>query len=236
MNQRFKKPWHLLSIMMLSSLFLAGCSSSNSFSPPVLTPMATYEVTIVNATNNQPLSPVVVVAHAPGFTIWTAGTAASIELEYIAEGGSAAELVASLLLEESATGIGSINPGGNETITLESFFGHSMISVATMLVNTNDAFTGVQSIDVSGMAQGDSMTISANAYDAGTEANSEATNTMPGPVEGGMGEGFNVARNDLNLVTGHRGVVTADDGLATSVLDESHRFDNTVMMVTISRI
>ena len=83
MNQRFKKPWYLLSTMILSGLFLAGCSGSDSFSPPALTPMATYEVTIVNATNNQPLSPVVVVAHAPGFAIWTVGTAASNELEYI---------------------------------------------------------------------------------------------------------------------------------------------------------
>jgi hypothetical protein len=235
MNQRFKKPWYLLSTMILSGLFLAGCSSSDPSSPPVLTPMATYEVTIVNATNHQPMSPVVVVAHGTSFSIWKVGTAASNELEYLAEGGSTSQLVDSLMLEESATGAGPIGPGGNETIKLETFIGHSMISVATMLVNTNDAFTGVQAIDVSGMEIGDSLTFSANAYDAGTEANSEATATMPGPVEVG-GEGFNVARNDLNLVTIHRGVVTVDDGLATSVLDESHRFDNTVMMVTISRI
>lgn len=39
------------------------------------------------------------------------------------------------------------------------------------------------------------------------------------------GEGFNAARSDINdIVRGDGGVVTADDGLSSSVLNQSHRF------------
>ena len=52
-----------------------------------------------------------------------------------------------------------------------------------------------------------------------------------------MEAGFNAARTDINdVVRGHSGVVTADDGLDTSVLDQSHRFDNSGMMLRITRI
>lgn len=104
-----------------------------------------------------------------------------------------------------------------------------------MLVNTNDAFAGLRSIDVSGLAIGDAITLNAKAYDAGTELDSESAGTMPGPADGG--EGFNANRSDVNnFVRGHGGVVTADDGLSSSVLNQSHRFDNPGMIVTIKRI
>jgi hypothetical protein len=73
------------------------------------------------------------------------------------------------------------------------------------------------------------------AWDAGTEANSEASGTIPGPADGG--EGYNATRDDLvNFVAIHRGVISADDGLNSSILDESHRFDNPVARVMIERI
>jgi hypothetical protein len=71
------------------------------------------------------------------------------------------------------------------------------------------------------------------AYDAGTEANTEAKGSMPGPADGG--EGFNAARDDVNFVHIHPGVISQYDGLADSVLMPSHRFDNPVLAVTITR-
>jgi hypothetical protein len=71
------------------------------------------------------------------------------------------------------------------------------------------------------------------AYDAGTEANSEAKGTMPGPADGG--EGFNASRDDVDFVHIHPGVISMYDGLADSVLGASHRFDNPVLAVTIMR-
>jgi len=166
------------------------------------------------------------------------GSAASTALEYIAEGGSNAQLLASLANVDaaSASGMAAIGPGGNETMTVTtSATTQTLITVVTMLVNTNDAFSGIRSVDVSGLASGDTMTLDAHVYDAGTELNSESLGTIPGPADGG--EGFNAARSDMNnIVRSHGGVVTLDDGLNTSVLNQSHRFDNPAMMVTISRI
>ena len=47
-----------------------------------------------------------------------------------------------------------------------------------MLVNTNDAFTGLNAIDVSSLAVDEALTFTTFAYDAGTEANSEAAGTF----------------------------------------------------------
>ena len=54
--------------------------------------------------------------------------------------------------------------------------GNSMISFASMLVSTNDAFIGSNHLDVS-----KSRTMMLNAYDSGTEVNSEDCAYIPGP-------------------------------------------------------
>ena len=49
-------------------------------------------------------------------------------------------------------------------------------------------------------------------------------------------EGFNAARNDrADQVSMHPGVVSRDDGFATSDLTNQHRFDNPVVRVRITR-
>jgi hypothetical protein len=102
-----------------------------------------------------------------------------------------------------------------------------------MLANTNDAFTGIRNWNIGGLAVGDSNSIMARVYDAGTEANSETVDSMPGPAA--MGEGFNVVRDDLDRLTVHSGVVTADDGLLTSALNESHRWLGQAAKVMVTR-
>ena len=108
------------------------------------------------------------------------------------------------------------------------------LSVATMLVNTNDAFSGLNALDLRTFAVGDSWTATARVYDAGTEVNSEAAGTMPGRVDGG--EGFNASRTDTGFVAMHPGVVTGDDGLTNSVLTVQHKFDNPAVRIMVTRI
>jgi hypothetical protein len=239
MNQQFNNTWLPACAILLAGFYITGCSSSSSDSTPPPAALASYEVKIVNVTNNQPLSPVAVITHSANYSVWNIGSAASTELEYLAEGGSNSELLTSLANEDaaSASGAAAIGPGGNETIMVTvSASTQILLSVTSMLVNTNDAFSGLRSIDVSGLAKGHSMTMHAKVYDAGTEINSELQGTIPGPADNG-GEGFNAARSDINdIITSHGGVVSADDGLSTSVLDQSHRFDNPAMIVTITRI
>jgi hypothetical protein len=106
-------------------------------------------------------------------------------------------------------------------------------TAATMLVNTNDAFSGLTGIDISTMAVDDKKSWRLNVYDAGTELNSEAMGTIPGPADGGTG--FDASRDDVDFVGYHSGVVSQDDGLSSSVLTQAHRFDNPAIKLTITR-
>ena len=239
-------------------LLLAGCvailatacgSSSNNNGgavtpppPPSRPAMASFEVTVTNLTNSQPLSPVAVIAHQSGYAVFNVGTAATAGLETLAEGGDISALIAEAdadaLVMASATGAAAIGPAGSETITidvLQSDLPGLSVSVSSMLVNTNDAFTGLNGASVTNMVAGDSISWRTIAYDSGTEANTEAAAHIPGPAGGG--EGFNAARDDLaDRVAVHSGVVGQDDGFAASDLTGQHRFDNPVAQVSIERI
>jgi len=229
MNHRSKNRWYLGCAGLLASVMLVGCDSDS-------TP-ASFNVTVTNATNNQPLSPVALISHDSSYSAWSVGSAASTALEQLAEGGANTQLLSvSGINAMSVSGAGAIGPGGSETINIATgTSAQTELTIATMLVNTNDAFAGLASVDVSDLAVGESMTLNAKVYDAGTELDSESAGTMPGPADGG--EGFNANRSDASdFVRGHGGVVTVDDGLSSSVLNQSHRFDNPGMIVTISRI
>lgn len=230
MKLQNKNAWYYIASLILASLYLTGCGGGD-------VKPASFEVTVVNATNNQPLSPVAVIVHNVGYSAWTVGDAASVELEQLAEGGSNTQLLAALpITATSESSAGAIGPGSQAKINITAgpVF-KTYLSLVTMLVNTNDAFAGLRTVDVSGLGLGDSMVLTANVYDAGTEINNEASGTIPGPADGG--EGFNADRSDnVNLVRGHGGVVSGADGLASSVLDQSHRFDNPAIVVTITRI
>jgi len=227
--------------LAMTSLIAVGCgggSSSTTDQTTSETPVAkSFQITVVNATNNQPLSPIAVISHSANYSAWSVGSSASTGLEYIAEDGSNSQLFAAIsnLDVATASSAGPVFPGNNGSISITaSADTQTHITVATMLINTNDAFAGLNAIDVSGLASGESMTLSAKVYDAGTELNSESAGTMPGPADGG--EGFNAARSDIkDVVRGHGGVVTLSDGLAISVLNQTHRFDNPGMIVTIMR-
>ena len=102
-----------------------------------------------------------------------------------------------------------------------------------MLVNTNDAFTGVNAGPIGDLEVGESKTFLSQPWDAGTEGNIETAATIPGPAGGG--EGYNMARDDQDFIAVHLWVVTEDDGLVTSVLDESHRFLGPVARFVLTR-
>ncbi len=232
-------------LVLFASLWLYGCDNgSGPTSPPPPPPppaMASFDVTVANLTNAQPLSPIAVIGHQSGYAVFAVGTAATTGLEEMAEGGDntalLAEADADALVLVSASGAAPIGPAASETVTidiLESDLPGFLISVSTMLVNTNDAFTGRNGTAVDGMMVGDTLAFLSVAYDAGTEADTEMAIHIPGPAGGG--EGFNAARDDqADRVTMHSGVVSQNDGFASSDLTEQHRFDNPVAKISIVR-
>jgi hypothetical protein len=229
---------------MLASMFvLTACNDNDNndapVEPPIDPPAAavnySYEVKVTNLTQAQPMSPLAVVLHNEG-NIWTLGESASVALENLAESGDNTDVLAMNFVNQGESGAGILPPGGTESLTITMTDEiPQLLSLATMLVNTNDAFTGVNAMDVSNLAVNESISLRTSSYDSGTENNSEMSGTIPGPADTG-GEGFNAARDDVDFVAMHAGVVSSDDGLTQSILTFDHRFDNPTLAVTITRI
>ena len=231
--------------LVAAGLVVAACSSDSAPPLPDTPPppaLATFEVSVSNLTNAQPLSPIAVIAHDDGYRVFSVGEASTPGLEELAEGGTNGQLLAEAAADSSvfatAEDSNPVPPGASTSVrfTIElTELPNARLSVSTMLVNTNDAFTGLNGIAIGDLAVGDSRRGSGIAYDAGTEANTEQAIHIPGPVGGG--EGFNADRDDrFDRVSMHSGVVGRDDGFATSDLDNQHRFDNPVLRATVTRI
>jgi len=226
-----------LAAALTTPLLLVGCGGGSSNTDADVS----YQIRIQNLSVGQPLSPPAVIAHGSGYQLFSIGQPASEPLEQLAEGGSPAALATAAAADQAVfavtSGTAPIAPGASQTLTLvvkQSQVASLEFSIATMLVNTNDAFTGINGSNLSGLASGQSSTFNTASYDSGTEANSETAASIPGPAGGG--EGFNAARDDLaDRVTMHSGVVTQDDGLATSALTQQHRWDDPISRITITR-
>ncbi len=230
--------------MLTAGLLLSGCNSDSIVNATATANAGveekvkpSYIVSLKNLTYAQPMAPIAVAYHSQNTSLFEIGKSASLGLEKLAESGDNStvllELSNNILVKVTQGGTGLILPSKSDTITLEGD-ATECISVTAMLVNTNDAFTGVNCVDVSKMANGEVLTLELPTYDAGTEANSETAGTIPGPAGGG--EGFNEARDDRDFVTVHSGVVTKDDGLSSSALTQDHTWDNPTAMLRIERI
>lgn len=234
------KPAHVKSAAIAcaigGTLLLSGCGSSSSHDSTT----RTYEISVSNRTANQPFSPIAVVLHETGYTAWVDGESASVPLEVLAEGGDNTALLTDASNSDfhlaSGSGSAAIGPGTQESIQLDIASSDTThLSVISMLVNTNDAYTGVNAASIHTLAQGESLSFSAPVWDAGTEDDSEAAGAIPGPADGG--EGYNAARSDNNdRVRFHSGIISNQDGLADSVLNGTHRFDNPAATITITRL
>jgi len=215
------------SAFLAVSFSLTGCGGSSSSN------QAQYSLKIKNITATQPMSPLAVVVHNSSYNLFTVGSNASVELEKLAESGDNSLVINTVNtnIEQTKSSSALLTPSSVQDINITS--NSKYISLATMLVNTNDAFAGLNSYDISAIGVGKSVEINLIAYDAGTENNSETAQSIPGLG----GEGYNSSRDDTNsLIRAHSGVITADDGLNTSGLTSIHKFENPVVTVTISRI
>jgi len=240
-----------LPLVLITALGVVGCSSGSddTITPPAPPPppppppvMAAFDVTVSNLTNAQPLSPIAVILHGDEYRVFSVGSPATVGLETLAEGGDNSSLIAEADADAgvlaTASGTAPIGPAGSETVRIEieeSALANARLSVSTMLVNTNDAFSGVNALRIGELAVDATSSVRSIAYDSGTEANTETAATIPGPAGGG--EGFNAVRDDrMDQVAMHAGVVSQDDGFASSDLSNQHRFDNPVVGVSITRV
>ncbi|CAM9660357.1 unnamed protein product [Ectocarpus sp. 12 AP-2014] len=162
-------------------------------------------VRVRNLTYLQPFSPMLVVAHTDDVALFKEGLPANDAIKLMAEDGDNSallELAASdgvaPFICGAVAGEGPVLPGETwrGTLTIdESVCPDPVYSVVSMLINTNDAFVGIDSDDLNVYG---SSKVFPPAFDAGTEANNELCTHIPGPacpadsgnIEDGPGEGF----------------------------------------------
>jgi hypothetical protein len=227
-----------LPVMALS---LVACSDNDD--DPVT---KEFQVSIINLSQAQPLSPVAAVLHQDEFAAWQLSQPASNGLEVLAEGGDNSDFLTEAQANETqylthVSSEGVLLPGVSTSLSLSSDHeGTVELTLATMLVNTNDAFAGVTGVDLTDLTVGETARYNLPVYDAGTEFNSEESGTIPGPADGG--EGYNAERDDIaDQVTRHPGVVSegVDGGLdenPLSTLQENHRFDAPIARIVVTRL
>ena len=109
----------------------------------------TYEVTITNITKGQVFSPPVLVTHKRSVALFAVGEPALDELALVAEDGNGvplADLVSTLpQVAEAQSTSAPIPPGASAEYRINSTRGFNVLSVVSMLVNTNDAFLAIDS-------------------------------------------------------------------------------------------
>ena len=204
---------------------------------PALAQQATrYEVSITNLTRGQVITPPVVVLHAPSFRLFSPGMPAPEALVPLAEDGMTGPLVEALEDADGVTGLavggGPILPGATMTVVVEGSAMPMAVSVVGMLASTNDAFFGARGLPVPPLAiRGLALPILsgphfAAAWDAGSEANTESCDEIPGPPCGNGG---------VRHVEGAEGFVSIHSGVhGVGDLDPAtHDWNNPVAMIRI---
>lgn len=189
----------------------------------------TYELTITNLTYDQVLSPPLAVSHAPKVRLFRTGEAAGEGLEALAEGGDTSLLTTALSGADGVcdvvTADGPVPPGESATVVIHGS-GKRLVSVATMLVNTNDAFAGL-----SGMPMPRARVPVARAipaFDAGTEVNDEICANILGPACGGAGTDAGGGEGFVHIHRGVHGVGELDPA--------QYDWRNPVARVSVQRI
>lgn len=148
----------------------------------------TYQVTVTNLTGGQAMTPFVVATHDSGFSLFDRDQPASNGLQQLAENGGVPVLVEELLANDAVADVQvaapaagpPVHPGESVTVEVTANAEARWITLAGMLICTNDGFGGVSNVKV----PADSKTLFGYAYDAGTETNTEAYADLVPPCDG----------------------------------------------------
>ena len=209
---------------------------------------ADFDVTITNLSNAIYYTPFLAVAHPAGTNLFVTGQPASASLQAMAEGGDISGLeadVAALGATVVANPAGGLlGPTGSTTFNMNTDgTSNDRLSIVAMLLPTNDAFAGLNAIEIP--TEPGTYVYNVPAYDAGTEANDEILNGGGAPGAPGMPAdpgglagtgGTGAAGADTNTTVHiHRGSLGDTDATGgTSDLDSRvHRWLNPVIRVTV---
>jgi len=205
-------------------------------------------VTVTNLTHGIHFTPLLVAAHDQDTHLFSAGEAASAQLQAMAEGGDIAALstlarrAGAVVVENPAGGL--LAPGA---VAAAQFRVHEKrqgyLSIVAMMLPTNDGFVGIDAWPIP--RQKGTYVVDVVGWDAGTEANDEQITGGGAPgvpgipaAPGGNGGtgGLGVASAIEGYVHVHRGVLGDTDPVGgMSDLDSRiHRWNNPVARLTIT--
>jgi hypothetical protein len=205
-------------------------------------------ITLTNLTQGLHFTPIVTAAHTNDSNIFMVGGTATPELQAMAEGGDISGLATMLMnadanvSENPASGL--LAPSMSTTYTLSTDAANSYLSLAAMILPSNDGFVGTSKWMIPEAAG--TYTVFLNAYDAGTEANNEIINGggapgvlgIPAAPSGGSGvDGMGVTDTESNtMIHIHRGTIGDDDpmGGKSDLNNSIHRWLNPVAKLTIT--
>jgi hypothetical protein len=215
-------------VVLLGFTVLIGTQTPTAAAAP------RFEVTVTNLTRGQQFTPILVASHQKGVRLFTLGSPASSELVTLAEEGNTVPLAALLLatpgVSDIAASAGLLNPGQSVTISVDAGGGFDHLSVAAMLIPTNDGFFALNGVE--GPRGDQTLTLYSPAYDAGSERNDELCASIPGPFFaecGGAGSGGKPGGGE-GYVHIHAGIHGIGD------LDPAQRdWRNPVAQITIRR-
>ena len=229
-------------VAMLAIVSMAGIPESNAAKTKM------YEVTITNLTTGQPITSPLLVTHSNNAGFFTVGEMASTEIQQLAENGNLEPLIKML---QGKTGVLDIvqgdtplvpanDPGDtglnySETFVISSEGNMRYLSFVSMLVCTNDGFTGANSIRL----PINQKTVYAIAYDARTEMNTEDFADMVPPCQGAIGissgeDGSGESNPKIaedGIIIPHHGIMGGED-----LLEKVHAWKNLVVKIDIVRM
>jgi Spondin_N len=229
-----------------TTAFLAAVTSAAAEAP-----VGTYEVTIVNLTHGQPFTPPVVATHDAATGMFRVGHTASFALKEIAENGNLAPMIAQLTADhhvsDSVAAAAPLVPAGlpgsamfgdSVTLTVTASRGARYLSLASMLICTNDGFTGVDSLRLPKHV-GDTVAVHSAGYDAGTEINTEDFADIVPPCQGLVGvSSGDPGTGTSNPALAEGGVVHHHHGIAgvADLVPAIHGWHDPVAEITVERV
>lgn len=208
-----------------------------------------YRITLINLTEGQPFSPPVAITHRNNVSLFQVGGFASDEVAAIAQGGDEVPAANAFTGRQGVTSVVDVGvpltPFGKQvgTFTFVSQFNIAAnrgdrLSLATMLICTNDGFTGLDSVRLPNHG---TRAFLANGYDAGRELNTEVSKDLVDPCSGlgpvklpgdpNGNDDTSVRNNPAGRIAHHAGIAGGGD------LDpDVHGWDDPVLLVIVQRI
>ena len=202
-----------------------------------------FEIKLTNLTTGEPgaggqvLSAPIFAAHRGGVSLAEVGQPASPAIIALAENGDTSILAAFATAAGANVVLadGNVIPGGSVTVTVTADMANSSLSVGSMLVSTNDAF--IAAIDVPLFDENGapvSASIDLNAYDAGSEENTEMASDIPGPL--GLDEAADPAGSNERVPT-EGGVIAPHEGIQGGAdVGEAFAWDEPTAMLMITPV